>query len=56
MDFPCLLVLVHYVYIIKSPKYASIVSIVYECMEGIPRVFHDHKEFKKDTSDLSEDI
>ena len=56
MDIPCLLVLVHFVYIIKSPKYASIMSIVQWCMARILRVFHDHKEFKKNTSDLSEDI
>ena len=31
-------------------------SIVQWCMARILRVFHDHKEFKKNASDLSEDI
>ena len=56
MDFPCWLVLVHFVYGIKSPKCASIKSILQWCMASIPKVFHDHKEFKKNASDLSEDI
>ena len=56
MDFPCFLVLVHFVYIIKSPRYASIMSIVKWCMASILRVFDDHKECKKNASDLSEVI
>ena len=56
MDSLCLLVLVHFVYIIKSPKYASIMSIVQWFMARIFSIPHDHKEFKKYTSDLSEDI
>ena len=56
MDFPCLLVLVHFLYIIKSPEYASILSIFGSGMARILKVFHDYKEFKKNASDLSEDI
>ena len=56
MDFPCWLVLVHFLYIIKSPEYASILSIFGNGMARILKVFHDYKEFKKNARDLSEDI
>ena len=37
-------------------SYASIISIVQLGMARILSVFYDHKEFKNDASDLSEDI
>ena len=37
-------------------RYASIVSIVHQCMTSILSMTYDHKECKKNASDLSEDI